>query len=32
MTAEVNIPVEVAERARRAVERMVAVGRGGPRA
>jgi quinolinate synthase len=32
MTAEVTVPAEVAERARRAVERMVAVGRGGGRA
>jgi len=32
LTAEVTIPAEVAERARRAVERMVAVGRGGGRA
>jgi quinolinate synthase len=32
MTAEVTIPAEVAERARRAVERMVAVGRGRARA
>jgi len=32
MTAEVTVPAEVAERARRAVERMVSVGRGGGRA
>lgn len=32
MTAEVIVPAEVAERARRAVERMVAVGRSKARA